>query len=171
MTTSTHTPLRQQLGCALFSLALLTYGAVMGGNIYQIIAEVPNWSADIPNSLRAYRESFHITHAGYFFQTLVPLTILSLIASTVLLWNKPRSSNKWKLITLGGVLAAEIFTGIYFLPKNFILFLDPIEEVSTEYLSTVAHQWEVANYFRMAIIVLTMFVFLKTYKLLFSGDS
>lgn len=43
------------------------FGITMGGNVYQLIAEVPNWSADIPNSLINYRNFFKITHAGLLF--------------------------------------------------------------------------------------------------------
>ncbi len=161
--------IRIRAGFGFFSFALLAYGAVMGGNIYQIIAEVPNWSADIPNSLIAYRNSFHITHPGYFFQTLVPLTILSLIVSVILLWNRPKLANKWTLSVLSGVILAEIFTGIYFLPKNFVLFLDPIEGIPTEQLIKIGNHWQTANYLRMAIIVVTMVAFLKSYKIICSS--
>ncbi|NJN41824.1 MAG: hypothetical protein HC811_05940 [Flammeovirgaceae bacterium] len=65
-----HNSIRNKAGFGLFSFALLAYGAVMGGNIYQIIVEVPNWSSDIPNSLISYRNSFHLTHPGYFFKAL-----------------------------------------------------------------------------------------------------
>jgi len=86
----------------------------MGGNVYQLIAEVPNWSADIPNSLKNYRNFIKITHAGYFFHTIVPVTILTLIVSTILLWNRPKTANKWMILSMGGVILAEDFTGIYF---------------------------------------------------------
>jgi hypothetical protein len=159
---------RNKAGFGFFSFALLACGAVMGGNIYQIIAEVPNWSADIPDSLIAYRSSFHITHPGYFFQSIIPLTILCLITASILLWNRPKAANKWMLIVLGGVVLAEAFTGIYFLPKNFILFLNPLEGVSTDQLIQVSKQWQTANYLRMLIVVATMLAFLKTYKVICS---
>jgi len=163
--------IRFRIGFGLFSLAFLAYGAVMGGNIYQIIVEVPNWSANIPDSLIAYRNSFHISHPGYFFQTIVPLAILSLIVAVILLWNRPKSANRWMLIALGGVVVAEAFTGIYFLSRNFMLFLDPIDGVSTEQLISTSNQWQTANYLRMVIIIATMFIFLKSFRTLCSGKN
>lgn len=160
-------PMRVRIGTGLFSAAFLAFGAVLGGNIYQIIVEVPNWSVDIPNSLIAYRSFYTVSHAGYFFQILTPVTILSLILAAVLLWNRPESSNKWILITLGGVLIAEAFTLIYFLPLNFTLFLDPIDGVSTIELINASEQWQNANYVRLLIVLATMFLFLKSYKTIF----
>ena len=104
--------MRSKAGFILFSLSLVTFTMVLGGNIYQIIAEVPNWNANIPESLVAYRKLYQVSHAGYFFQTFVPITILGLIAAIILLWNRPKAANRWMLFSLGGVLIAEIFTGI-----------------------------------------------------------
>ncbi|TVR77744.1 MAG: DUF1772 domain-containing protein [Chitinophagaceae bacterium] len=162
---------RFKIGFILFSISLMAFSAVMGGNIYQIIAEVPNWSADIPNSLIAYREFFHVTHPGFFFQTLVPLTVLSLITSIILLRNRPKSANKWMLIALAGVVLTEVFTLTYFLPKNFVLFLDPLEDIPVEQLGITGELWQTANYLRMAIVLATMIVFLKTYQIISSSGG
>ena len=163
---STGSSLRTRLGFTLFSLSLITFGVVMGGNIYQLIAEVPNWSADMPTTLITFRNAFHVTHAGYFFQTFVPFTILLLIAATILLWNRPKQANRWTLAILGCVVVAEAFTGIYFLPRNFILFLDPIDNVSAEDIIRTGKEWKNANYFRVIIVITTMILFLKTYRIL-----
>lgn len=113
------------------------FGIAMGGNVYQLIAEVPNWSADIPNSLINYRIFLRLHLPAYFFQTIVPVTILTLIVSTILLWNRPKTANKWMILSMGGVILAEAFTRIYFLPKNFVLFLDPIQGVSAVQLKII----------------------------------
>jgi hypothetical protein len=156
---------RFRYGFGFFSAALFIFSGVMGGSLYLIIVEVPNWSADIPDSLDTYRHFFKISHAGYFFQILVPLTIICLIISTVLLWNRPKYANKYLLAVLVGVILAEVFTLIYFLPKNFILFFNPLHDVTTDELMKVSSQWQTANYLRIAIIMITMGLFLKTFNL------
>lgn len=165
----TQNSTRFKTGFVLFSLALTTFAVVMGGNIYQLIAEIPNWFNDIPDSLLAFRNFYKVTHAGYFFQTLAPATILCLIVAVILLWNRPKTANKWILATLVSVVLAEVFTGIYFMPRNFILFIDPIDEISTEELVNVANQWKTANYVRMVIIFFAMFGFLKAYRIICSS--
>lgn len=163
---TTITSKRVKTGFLFFSLSFITYGAIVGGNVYQLIAEIPNWAGDIPVSLINYRNFFHNSHAGYFFQTLVPLTILALIVSTILLWNRPPEANRWILSSLIGIILAEAFTGIYFMPRNFILFLDPIEGIPVEKLIRAGNEWQWANYIRLVIVMITMLLFLKTYRLL-----
>jgi hypothetical protein len=165
-TISAQSTSRTRAGFILFSFALAAFGAVMGGNIYQIVAEVPNWASNIPDSLASYRKFATVSHAGYFFQSLVPFIILSLITATILLRNRPRQANRWLMITLGGVILAEAFTGIYFLPRNFILFLDPIEGVPAEQLIKTGKEWQSANYIRMLMILFTMYAFLRSYRIL-----
>lgn len=41
------------------------------------------------------------------------------------------------ILSMGGVILAEAFTRIYFLPKNFVLFLDPIQGVSAVQLKII----------------------------------
>lgn len=147
------------------------FGITTGGNVYQLIAEVPNWSADIPNSLINYRIFLRLHLPAYFFQTIVPVTILTLIVSTILLWNSPKTANKWMILSVGGVILAEAFTGIYFLPKNFVLFLDPIEGVSAVQLKILGAQRQTANDIRLTIVVATMFLYLKAYGILCSAKN
>ncbi len=157
--------IRVRAGLGLFSIALMAFGAVAGGMLYQLIVEVPNWSADIPGSLQAYREFFQVSHAGFFFQVLVPLTILCLIGATILLWNRPKSANFWMLGVLGGVIFTEAFTLIYFLPRIMVLFLNPLDGVAPDQLSAASVQWQAANYLRMVIVLATMGVFLRAYRM------
>lgn len=166
MKTITQTPNRPRIGFALFSLILVVYCIIVGGNVYQLIAEVPNWAADPARALVIHRQFFHLSHAGYFFQTFVPFAILGLLGSTVLLWNRPRAANRWLLLALTGVVAAEVFTLVYFLPRNFILFLDPIGHVPTDTLLTTARQWQMANYLRLALVLVNILTFLKAYRIL-----
>lgn len=156
---------RVRAGIGLFSIALIAFSAVAGGMFYQLVVEVPNWSADIPGSLMTYREFFQVTHAGYFFQVMVPLTILCLIGATILLWNRPKSANLWMLAVLGGVIFTEGFTLIYFLPRIMVLFLNPLDGAAPDQLSVASAQWQTANHLRMVIVLATMGVFLKAYRM------
>jgi len=156
---------RVRAGFGLLSIALIAFSAVAGGMLYQLIVEVPNWSANIPGSLVTYREFFQVTHAGFYFQVMVPLTILCLVGATILLWNRPKSANLWMLAVLGGVIFTEAFTLIYFLPRIMVLFLNPLDVAAPDQLSAASAQWQTANYLRMVIVMATMGVFLKTYRI------
>ncbi|GEM_PF-903740 len=156
---------RVRTGLGILTIALITFSAVVGGMFYQLVVEVPNWAADIPGSLQAYREFFQVTHAGFYFQVLVPLTILCLVGATILLWNRPKSTNLWMLAVLGGVIFTEAFTLIYFLPRIMVLFLNPLDGASTDQLTAASAQWQAANYLRMVIVLATMGMFLRVYRI------
>ncbi|MEO8066229.1 MAG: anthrone oxygenase family protein [Flavobacteriales bacterium] len=162
---STPRSTRTTIGYYLLILAFFTFTAATGGGLYQLIAENPNWSADLPASLIAHRAASTISHAGYFFQTMVPVCILSFIAATILLRNRPQAANRWLLLALGGVLVAEAYTGLYFMPRNFILFLDPIEGVPDETIRRAASEWLSANYVRLVIILITWGLFLHAFTI------
>jgi hypothetical protein len=161
-----HISLRVKIGKFLFTLSVITFGIILGGNYYQLIAEIPNWSSDIPNSLATYRGFYKVSHAGYFFQTIVPMTILLLLTATILLWNRPKTANKWLILAFGGIFISEVFTVIYFLPRNFTLFLDPLNGKSAEQLQQMGTEWQHANYLRLVIVTLTMLAFLKAEEVL-----
>ncbi|HNA34301.1 MAG TPA: hypothetical protein PL106_14335, partial [Flavobacteriales bacterium] len=55
------------------------------------------------------------------------------------------------------------FTGIYFMPRNFTLFLDPMDGVPVEALRAAASEWVAANKVRLALVLITWFVLLKAY--------
>ncbi|TGE21721.1 DUF1772 domain-containing protein [Hymenobacter aquaticus] len=159
-------PLRRRLGNTFFSLALLSYGAVLGGSLYQLIAEVPNWATpDVPRALIAYQNFFRVSHAGYFFQTLMPLALLSLGAATALLWPQAGPLRRG-LLLLAGILLNELFTVAYFMPRNVVLFLTPLDDTPDVTINTFAREWQLANYLRLALSGLVMLSFLKAHRLL-----
>ncbi|HMW96457.1 MAG TPA: hypothetical protein PL002_05590 [Flavobacteriales bacterium] len=154
---------RSTVGYYLLILSMFAFFSVAGANVYELITEVPNWSSNVPESLIARRANITVTNPGHFFQTFSPLAILCLIASTILLRNRPKEANKWLLISLGGIVIAEAFTGIYFMPRNFTLFLDPMDGVPVEALRAAASEWVAANKVRLALVLITWFVLLKAY--------
>ncbi|RAK65186.1 DUF1772 domain-containing protein [Hymenobacter edaphi] len=166
MKTTPAPSLRRRLGYTLFSLAFISCGAVLGGSLYQLIAEVPNWSTNPAQELQAYQQFFRVSHAGYFFQALMPLTILSLGAATALLWNQGAAVRRLLLLVLAGLVLNEVFTLVYFMPRNLVLFVPSPNGVDAETVTTMAREWQMANYPRLAITVGIILGFLRTHRLL-----
>ena len=53
---------------------------------------------------------------------------------------------------------------VYFLPRIFILFLNPIENISAAGLISAGEEWETANYLRLAMVFATMVAYLLPYR-------
>ncbi len=116
---------------ALFTLCLGVIGGTMlvGANIYQMVVEVPNWHSDVPASLRDYRASTRHSHPGYFFQVLTPISIWLMVASLWLGWVRQSPRNRWVVASTVLLVACEVFTLLYFFPRNELLFFQPLRVV------------------------------------------
>jgi uncharacterized membrane protein len=145
--------MRARIVLVLLVLGVVGATMVLGANVYQAIVEVPNWNADPPATVADFRACVRHSHPGYFFQVFVPLTILSLLVSLGLGWNKPKERNRWVMGALLGVLAAEIFTVVFFFPRNEILFFGPMEKLAASFVAQSAAEWKNAHFLRMAMLI------------------
>jgi uncharacterized membrane protein len=145
--------MRQQLG--LWSLTLGTLGSValVGADLYVVLVEMPNWSANVPASLVPYRANLAHAHPGHFFQVFVPVTFLALLASAVLGWREAGAARAWRLAAAAGILLVEVFTLAYFFPRNEVLFFGPLEAHSADALRAAAREWVLGNHARVALTV------------------
>jgi hypothetical protein len=109
------------LQTAIFTVYFCLVMILLGGTIFAVIVEYPNWFADIPASLEATRSFYKAMHPGYFFQIVVPLTLVSGVSFVATGW-KLRSARKLILIAIGFLLAAELLTFVYIYPRLEIMF-------------------------------------------------
>jgi NAD(P)H-dependent FMN reductase len=99
-----------------------------------------------------FRACVRHSHPGYYFQVLVPATVLCLAGGAIAGWNRPRARNRWAIVALAGVLAAELFTVAYFFPRNAVLFFDPLDRSTAQALASAAIEWRNAHFLRMAML-------------------
>src|SRR3982751_1724806 len=122
---------------AYFCLTLI----VLGGTIFCVIVEYPNWFADVPSSLEATRSFYKAFNPGYFFQTMAPLSLLTGIAFVITGWRIAQARN-FVLISLAALVAAELLTVIYIYPRLNVLFYGPsVASQSVEALRLAAQQF------------------------------
>src|SRR6185503_6560902 len=104
-------PLQTFLFTAYFCLMII----VLGGTIFSVLVEYPNWFANVPESLEATRNFYKVFHPGYFFQTVAPLSLLSGIAFVIIGWRFAQARN-FVLMSLAVLILAELLTFIYIYP-------------------------------------------------------
>jgi len=136
-----------ELADGVLVVAVMAQAALLGANLFEYVVSVPNWRQ--PDGLVAYRTLMRRRHPGHFFQTLVPVTTLLLIAALILGW---RSQPALIGAGLASVVIAEVFTLIYFMPRNRALFLSPVEAEPGALSMRLIREWSVAAVIRLAIV-------------------
>ena len=130
-------------------LPLLLLSMLLGASAFQVVVDMPNWTG-LP-ALEHYRAFYQVLNPGTFFQTLLPTTLLALLAALVCNW-RPIPATRWRL---AGALALMIVVGVitfmFHFPRNKILFVDPLTRPAAYYHQVVT-EWAAGDYVRLAVI-------------------
>ena len=94
---------------------------ILGGTIFSVMVEYPNWFANVPSSLEATRNFYKVLHPGYFFQTFGPLLLLTGIAFVIAGWRIAPVRNLVAVSVLI-FIAIELLTFLYIYPRLWIMF-------------------------------------------------
>src|SRR3984957_15688727 len=140
---------RGTLGLVSSFLPLLLLSMLFGASSFQLAVDAPNWTG-VP-ALEHYRAFYPVINPGTFFQTLLPATLLALLAALVCNW-RPIPATRWRL---AGALALMILVGVitftFHFPRNKILFIDPLTRPAAYYHQIVT-EWAAGDYIRLAVI-------------------
>jgi uncharacterized membrane protein len=131
-------------------LPLLLLSMLFGASSFQLAVDTPNWTG-VP-ALEHYRAFYEVLNPGTYFQTLLPATLLALLAALVCNW-RPIPATRWRL---AGALALMIVVGVltftFHFPRNKILFVDPLT-LPAAYYHQVVTEWVAGDYVRLAMIL------------------
>jgi hypothetical protein len=113
---------------------------VLGGTIFSVMVEYPNWFADVPSSLEATRNFYRVLHPGYFFQTFAPLLLLTGIGFVITSWRSAPVRNL-VLISVAIMIVIELLTFLYIYPRLWIMFgpdaasesIDAMRQAATDF--------------------------------------
>jgi hypothetical protein len=145
---------------------------VLGGTIFAVMVEYPNWFASVPSSLDATRNFYKVFHPGYFFQTMAPLALLTGIGFVVTGWRIAPTRNL-VLTSLIVLVAAELLTFFYIYPRLGIMFGPDAASQTVEALRQAGEQFTAADRIRtgLAFIAngLAVAALLRYFKQLYSA--
>src|SRR5882724_11148309 len=142
---------RRALAVVIFALGTICFAFVVGGNLYEQVVCVPSWRA--PGGLEAWRTFTGDHHAGYFFLSLAPAALILLAVGTALGWSRMPARNPYALFATVAVLAMLVFTLVYFLPRNRLLFVPATATSDAAEAAAVLKEWIVGNYVRLAVAI------------------
>ena len=139
---------------------------ILGGTIFAVMVEYPNWFANVPESLEATRTFYKVLHPGYFFQIFGPLMVISGIAFIIAGWRLAPVRNL-VLISVAIFIGIELLTFIYIYPRLAILFA-PDGSHTVEALRLAASEFTFADRIRTAMDVvasaITVAALIKFFK-------
>jgi uncharacterized membrane protein len=131
-------------------LPLLLLSMLFGASSFQLAVDTPNWTG-LP-ALEHYRAFYPVINPGTFFQTLLPTTLVALLAALVCNWRPMAATRR----SLAGALALMILVGVltftFHFPRNKILFGDPLTRPAAYYHQVVT-EWVAGDYVRLAMIL------------------
>jgi hypothetical protein len=123
---------------------------VLGGTIFSVLVEYPNWFANVPASLEATRNFYKVLHPGYFFQTMAPLAFLAGVGFVITGWRIAAARN-FVLMSLVVLVAAERLTFIYIYPRLGIMFGPDADSHTVDALRQAGQQFTVADRIRTGL--------------------
>ncbi len=150
---------------AYFCLTMI----LLGGTIFSVMVEYPNWFADVPNSLEATRNFYKILHPGYFFQIMGPLALISGLAFVITGWRVTGVRNL-VLISIALLVAAELLTFIYIYPRLTIMFGPDSASQTGAALGQASQDFTFADRFRTGLGVLASAVSVAALLRFFKAD-
>ncbi|MBD0331870.1 MAG: DUF1772 domain-containing protein [Chitinophagaceae bacterium] len=114
-------------------VATIIWGTLLGGIVYSHIVYFPAYLSHLPESAVVVTGPYGLKE-GYFWMTIHPLLILSLIIALIANWKNKR---RRKLLLFSSILYAVVLaiTSIYFLPE-----LAQFEKSASSAIS--AEQWK-----------------------------
>ncbi len=136
----------------VFVLASVSFASgILFVNIYNSLVNAVAVESDIPNSVIATREYFKTVNPGDFFKIFSPLTQVLALLSLILYWKRSASVRLFLGLAFALYLASDIFTFIYFHPRNDIMFKSETL-ADTETLKRLASEWSSMNWVRSFVV-------------------
>ena len=164
-------PLQLRLAQIALWFFVIFLSIEVGARLYEARVIVPRWSASPPESvwawadLRATNAQVAIDPGIRFWIYVTPALGLSALLALAFAFATTGAHRKWRLI--GAILALVIVaaTFIYFVP-NIILLLGPnSHNIDGENVKTLANQWVMWNYVRVAICIVAWVAALRAFSL------
>ena len=134
-------------------LSILLMGILLGGIVYSHIVYFPPFLSDLPASSVLVNGPYAL-HEEYFWLTIHPVAILSLIVSLALNW-KDSVRRKLIAIPLTVYVLAIVVTTFYFVPELQNFAHSATMNVSSEEWYARGQRWQHMSWIRGTLLLLS----------------
>lgn len=142
-------------------LAVLVWGVMLGGIIYETLVVVPAWSAALPESVAVITHPRYGVSPGNMWMPFSNLHTLLAAGALMAAWKQP-ARRRWLLAALAIVVLSWTMQLFFFWPRNFALIAPGVTRAEME---TLVAQWKAANWFRIAYIAAGFLATLRAFSL------
>ena len=143
-------------------LAIFIWATILGGIVYSHIAYFPPYLSDLPKSAALVNGPYAI-HDEYFWLTVHPLAILSLLAALALNW-KLRPRRNLILITIAIYAVAIVTTALYFVPELQAFRASQSSNVSPAEWYVRGQNWQHLSWVRGAFMYIAFIPLLLAWR-------
>jgi hypothetical protein len=134
-------------------VAIIVVAGVLGANVYNSVVDAPSWGSAIPASLETARRYFAVGNPGRFFRATSPLGEVSTLVVLVVCWRFRASVRTLAAAAFALIVAADVFTFIYFYPRNEIMFTQALDVAAA---TRAWREWSAMNYVRNAMALASL---------------
>jgi Domain of unknown function (DUF1772) len=134
-------------------------------SIYNSVVDAKSWSSDIPASIQTARDYFQHVDPRRFYEVAGPVNLILIVLTLILFWKDSVPERFYfaaSFLCYAGILPLTL---AYFVPRNLILFTQPISD-HIEQIRRASAQWSAMNWLRSLLGlagVLFSFKGLETY--------
>lgn len=157
---------RRLLVLALW-LAVIGLSTWVGGTLYQMLVVVPLWSADPPESVRAFFQGtdYNRTVLHFFGPPFMVARTLPLLAALLAGWPLPRHRRALLLAVLCFCVFGIVFTFALIYPINAVLFGESGGTATPEQIVDMANRWILFDRIRFAVGIVGFAATLHAFRL------
>ncbi len=134
----------------LLRLAIIVWGVLCGGVVYEPLAVVPQWTKQPPETLSMWNGPYGLS-AKRFWIGIHPLLVLLLAAALGTGWGDEGRDSM--LFVLATYLVVLVVTGVWFVPELIKLTQDSAAAIPPDQWRARARRWERLSIARGLVIV------------------
>jgi tryptophan-rich sensory protein len=141
---------RRRIAAVLLSCGCLLSAMMLGAASYQLVVDVPNWSAALPESARAFAAvALQRATPARYYAPLTSLAVLVLLASSVM---APGPRSAWKLAAIAALASNVALTVLWVYPRNRLLLFSPNATPAIQVVIRAARDWRGLHALRLAVL-------------------
>ena len=118
--------------------------------IYNTVIDAQSWGFDIPASIQTARDYFQHVDPRRFYTVVGPVTELLVLLTIILFWKDAVSLRIYFAMSFLMYAAIVTLTLAYFIPRDLILFREPIPD-HLEQIKAAAAEWKHMNWLRTVL--------------------
>jgi hypothetical protein len=153
---------------AVAFLSIFLAAGLTAVTAYNTLVDAKSWGADIPTSIQTARDYYAHVDPRRFYLIVGPPTVVLGVLTTILFWRDDASLRLLFGTSAACYVVIVLLTIAYFVPRDLILFRDPIQGRVDE-IRAAATQWSRMNWARTLLGCAGVWCSMRALDLYYTG--